>query len=104
MDPGGAGGMTTINEAITILNTILEADRGALQQLIDHRVLCNEALADHPTVQVGAVNGEYCVGVLGVINGLFGVDERQWGFIAAEYNDAGQLERFRRTPSEGEPT
>ena len=95
--------MTTVDEAISVLNTVLEADPEATRYLIEGRVICNEALAAHPTVQVGEVNGRYYVGLLGVINSLFGVDEREWGFIAAEYDDAGRLQRFIRTPG-GEHT
>lgn len=74
-----------INQAIEVLNRINEKDPVALRALIDHRVPCNQALSDDETVQVGVINGGYEVGLLGVINGLFGVDTMHdnWGWIAA---------------------
>lgn len=78
--------MVTKEQAVTLLNEIHALDPSVLQNLVSHRVPCNEALANHPTVQVGLVDGEdgkFEVGILGIINGLFGVDEKGWGFIAA---------------------
>ena len=100
--------MTTVDEAIAILNTILEADPKAIEALVQHRVGCNTTLADHPTVQVGkndSPGGEvrqYTVGLLGIINGLFGVDQDGWGYIATEYSDGGHILLFRRTPERGQ--
>ncbi len=90
--------MTTVDEAIATLNSILQADHEAIRKLIERRIPCNQALADHPTVQVDGIADGHYVGMLGIINGLFGVDEREWGYIAAQYDDAGQLQRFIRTP------
>ena len=36
----------------------------------------------------------YEVGILGLLNGLFGVDEKQWGAIAAEMDPSGHVRRF----------
>lgn len=96
--------MTTADEAIEVLNRIHAADDTVLPALIAYRVLCNRALADDPTVQVGRVempdrSDMWEVGLLGIVNGLFGVDEQSWGFIAAEYDDEKQLTGFVRTPS-----
>lgn len=94
--------LPAVDEAIEVLNRIHQADPSVLPALIVHRVPCNRALADDPTVQVGAPPGEadgpFEVGLLGIVNGLFGVDERSWGFIAAVYDDDHQLVRFERTP------
>jgi len=103
---------TTIDHAIKVLNEILMLDKKAIESLISNRVECNEALADHPTVQVGAIMNKtsscgkseymgseitgYNVGLLGIINGLFGVDENKCGYIAARYNDDGNLICFER--------
>ncbi len=91
--------MTTVDEAVVQLNTMLEADPRAMQALIQLRIPCNQALADHPTAQVGNDPEGYTVGPLGIINGLFGVDKDQWGHIAAVYED-GILRRFEKL---GEP-
>ena len=95
--------MTTPDEAIDVLNRIHEADPSVLPALIGYRVPCNQELAKDPTVQVGAPpgspGGPYEVGLLGIINGLFGVDEQSWGFIAMVCaKDDGRLIRFERTP------
>ena len=95
--------MTTVDEAIAVLNRIHAADPTVLPALIAYRVPCNRAVADDPTVQVGTSGGRtsklddptFEVGLLGVINGIFGVDEQSWG---AEHDDQGKLTRFARTP------
>ncbi len=54
------------------LNDAVTADRGAIHSLVQNVVPCNQALADHPTIECG----DYCpagfmnVGMLGVINGV----------------------------------
>ena len=70
-------------DAVVVLNRILEADRTAVSELVRTRIRCNEKLADDPTVQVGKFSDVYQVGLLGVVNGLFGVDAKSWGAIAA---------------------
>jgi hypothetical protein len=77
----------SLQEVIGFLNQLVLIDHDAIRLLIETRVMCNQALADHPTVQVQAreemdgIPGE--VGVLGVLNGMFGVDDEGWGPIAA---------------------
>ncbi len=75
------------------LNDILQADSIALAALIAYRVPANEALSNHPTVQVSQEG----VGLLGIINGLVGVKENGWGYIAAEFDDDGKLVKFLLT-------
>jgi len=70
-------------DAIDYLNDLLRRDREAVTALVGSRVSCNEALSNHETCQVGARDGVYTVGLLGVLNGLFGVDESGWGPITA---------------------
>lgn len=90
-----------ITMAVRVLNEAVKLDRMAIVNLMDHRVLCNEDLAEHPSIQVsckrpGANGGAIgCkVGMLGIINGLFGVDKQKWGFIAAEMDTEGRVIRF----------
>ena len=45
-------------EAIDVLNGALELDREAMSQLLRQRVPCNQALADHPTLQVGRIDDD----------------------------------------------
>ncbi|MBP2657890.1 MAG: hypothetical protein H6Q69_922 [Firmicutes bacterium] len=101
-----------IDHVIEILNQAVKADSDAIARLIICRVPCNETLANHPTIQVGAIINKtsacgkseeglniqrYEVGLLGIINGLFGVDENDYGFIAAQFED-GELIGFIKTP------
>ena len=100
------------DDAIRLLNEMLVADRDAIEQLVNHHVVCNDVLGEHPTVQTElfverhSAQGKseftdspisYRVGMLGIINGLFGVDEKQNGFIAARFDDkTRQLIAFER--------
>ncbi len=57
------------------LNSLAQIDNKALAELIAHGVPCNQALHDHPTVQVrDHGKGASCatVGFLGILNGFFG--------------------------------
>lgn len=81
---------------IDFLNELVKIDAGALKMLIDHRVICNEELALHPTVQVRETDDCYLVGMLGILNGLFGVDENEIGFITAVFQE-GELVEFVKT-------
>lgn len=83
-----------IDAAIAVLNQALEADPEAVAGLVNHRVPCNAKLAAHPTIQVGPDG----VGLLGILNGLFGADPRGWGFICAVLSEDGTILRFERTP------
>jgi hypothetical protein len=91
--------MDAVEHAVKILNEALESDHIAVNQLINLRVMCNKELANHPFIQVGKDNRfqqVWWVGLFGIINGLFGVDEEGWGFIEAEIrDDTGLIIRFR---------
>lgn len=92
---------TTIAAAVDYLNSLAEADRTAVEALIEHRVLCNDALRRHPTCQAGGT--PVVVGMLGVINGLFGTDERG-GVIAAvmQIVCTGECNGNVHTPADGQ--
>lgn len=100
------GERVTVEEAIAVLNRVHALDPNVMQALIEFRVECNEQLADDETVQV-AVKGEqlhrasgtelaeYNVGLLGILNGIFGIQpDTTTGYIAAVYNRSMQLLRF----------
>ena len=60
-------------DAVRILNELLELDRVAVSSLFSNRVNCNKALADHESVQVLTTgHPHHYVGILGLLNGLFG--------------------------------
>lgn len=73
------------------MNDLLLLDRSAISKLIESRVSCNQALANHETVQVVNIkpesDPEYKVGILGLLNGLCGVDEDGFGFIVGEFDE-----------------
>jgi len=87
----------TLDHVLDVLNRAVEADSDAIRNLVEQRVQCNKTLADDPTIQVGNyhkagvmlnkhVFGNFSIGLLGILNGLFGVDETGWGAIAAVFD------------------
>ncbi len=75
-----------VDHIVSVMNRAFAADPKAIENLCNTRVSCNKILADDPTIQVGFFNdGQHSVGLLGILNGLVGVDERLWGWIAAIY-------------------
>lgn len=90
--------MISVDKAVEILNEAFEADPDAIKHLMSVRVNCNATLAEHPTIQViGTSWGDKpcpMVGILGVINGIFGADAETWGAIAAKFSGEGELLGF----------
>ena len=89
-----------IDNAISVLNEALKLDREAVSNLLTYRVKCNAQLANHNTIQVGIVDETCMVGMMGLINGLFGIDEDGFGFISYEHEN-GKVICFKRTPARG---
>lgn len=92
-----------VSEVVEFLNSLLKYDWEAVQELVQTRVKCNKRLADHPTVQVGLNQddsgvSEYYVGLLGILNGYFGVyddgPKEGWGAIAAVFDENDLLQKF----------
>jgi len=82
----------SINEVIQFLNELLQIDSDAINKLLSLRVSCNKELDKHETVQTFAapVKGVTAddgpktipvVGILGIINGMFGVNSDNFGAI-----------------------
>lgn len=94
-----------ITNALAALNTALELDPVAMRELFGTRVWCNQELADHPSIQVREEDGRFSVGVIGLLNGILGVNpETQAGYLAAQYDDRNQLTGFIRfEPDTEEP-
>lgn len=87
----------TIEHAIDILNQAIQSDPDAMNKLIGTRINCGVTLANHPTIQVMNDDGKYSVGILGLLNGIFGTDNNGNGFIATVFDDqTGELIRFKR--------
>jgi hypothetical protein len=90
---------------VNVLNEAFAADADAMHNLIETRVPINDKLAHHPTIQCVAIDERgvkprYAFGILGLLNGLCGVNEHGWGPVAASFNDDvnspsfGKLEKF----------
>lgn len=75
----------TIDDAIELLNDALNKDPMAMWALATTRVTCNEVLADHPTIQVGKYSDDYKVGLIGILNGIFGAADDGYGAIAGDF-------------------
>lgn len=90
----------TINPDLIIeyLNSLIVLDGSAISQLIDFRVQTNNILANHETVQVlqkgTEESPEYYIGLLGILNGLCGIDEDGWGFIVAVCDENNKISKF----------
>lgn len=91
----------TPDDVVNFLNEIALIDNTAISCLADDRVPCNEALAQHPTVQVKRDGVYRKVGFLGIINGLLGTydegEHKGSGPITAEMDELGKIVYFRRT-------
>lgn len=90
----------TPDDAIALLNELLVLDPAGTAILIGSRQQVNDGVAIHPTIQVQAgPDGTFFLGLLGVLNGLFGIldDGTGRGPITAIYDEAGNLERFVRS-------
>jgi hypothetical protein len=82
------------HDVVQMLNEATKADREAMTRLVESRVGCAPPLADHPTVQVTDDGNGDSVGMLGILNGIFGVDSTGSGAIAAEFDESGELKGF----------
>ena len=87
--------------AINVLNEALELEPVAITDLLLHRVSIGPGLATHPSIQCLAAGPDsYKVSALGLINGLFGADENDWGFIYAHVDDSGVITHFSTKPDD----
>jgi hypothetical protein len=73
----------TVQDAIRVLNEALAAEPAAVRKIFACRPDTSGGLNEHPTIQVGPTGA---ISALGLINGIFGVDSDDCGYIAAEYD------------------
>ena len=84
-----------VRRAIDVLNDCLRTDPDAINALMQYEVPVNDALAGHPTVQVGMnLDSRVVLRPLGLINGLFGIREDGYGHIVALVDKDGKFIRF----------
>lgn len=98
--PLGVGSSDYLVVFLQVLNEAYAADPAAIHALICNRVPCNQALADHPTIQVEvnrvAAGESYAVGMLGVINGLVEATTGERVAVMWSDDDKGRCLGFTR--------
>ncbi len=93
------------NDVIRVLNSAVECDKDAIHKLVEFRVRCNTTLAQHPTIQVRTTQEStstgpatrvdvHRVGLIGILNGILGVDEFEQAYLAGSYDGDGKLIKF----------
>ena len=83
----------TPTDAVAVLNRAFANDPAAIATLVGIRIPCNEKMRDDPTIVCDELY-DPVVGIVGLLNGLFGVEDTGsgfWGSIAVRYeNDGGK--------------
>jgi len=86
---------------VDYLNDLMGVDAAAIEQLVECRAPCNAELAAHCTVQVRDLgDGQWRVGLLGILNGFVGTRPgTKAGYIAGVFDETGVvLQGFRVVP------
>lgn len=86
----------TTHDVVKLLNEAIALDPQAIRTLTNNRVACNAALDDHRSIQCVShglkpnpavpEGAEYGVGLLGILNGIFGLNEQGRGPIEGVYD------------------
>lgn len=85
--------MDTFDQILNLLQQAVACDRNAMDELCGLRVPCNDALAEHPTIQVSGMQGEpTVVGTIGIVNGI--CELLTGKRVAANYDESGNLIGF----------
>lgn len=76
-----------------LLNTLFTLDPKATEELVNHRVECNEAFLSPEVPFVCTINGDgkISMGIVGFLNAMA---SHKSGRVAAKYNDDHQLIGF----------
>lgn len=93
-------GLKIPTEALECLNSALEADAAAINNLFLAMTFCDREFAEHhPTIQCGDMpNGRCFVRTLGVLNGI--LSSLGYARIAADFNDDGIIDSFKLYPED----
>lgn len=95
----------SVQDVCDLLNEMLKADYGCVEALVSYRAMCSDIIADHPTIQVRKFKDDEfpTVGILGILNGLFGIREDGMGALCMEVDDEdGTILGFKPTPLSSE--
>jgi len=88
-DPSLEGGLTdeekkrVAHNAVVVLNRAIEKDPLAVRALFNKKIFANDALCDDESILVDQDSG---VGVLGILNGIIGLNDKGMGYVAAAYD------------------
>lgn len=87
----------TLEGMVEVLNEALALDHGAIHSLFCATVPVNEAIANHPTIEVGLIpgsNAAFNLRLLGLLNGMVRRSNTS-KYIAREHDEeTGKLLRF----------
>ena len=87
----------TIQDVCDFLNEMLALDYDMIHKMVVDKVECKRELVDHPTVIVSLRNGKSKVGLVGILNGMFGLRWDSRGPLSYYIKD-GKIIRFEPTP------
>ena len=77
-------------DVVDYLNELLALDRELVTKLVKQQTVCNEGVAQHPSVKVRKYNaGQYSIGLVGLLNGLFSA---KWGPIYVKMEEESVVE------------
>jgi hypothetical protein len=90
----------TAQDACNMLNELLKLDYECTAALIRHHECCNKSVTEHPTIQVQCYGKDKhpLLGIVGVINGMFGIREDGMGAICYESDENDKILGFKITP------
>ena len=73
-------------DIVELLNEMLKLDYEGTKKFVEAKIEVNEKIANHETIQVNGYTTprEYLLGIIGFLNGLFGVNENHFGCICCE--------------------
>lgn len=84
----------TTQQIVDVLNDALETDPQAVKLLTGFAVPCNEAMGNHPAIQVRVSEDKnHSVRIIGILNAIAAIDKK----IIWEDYEKGDLVRFRLT-------
>ena len=89
----------TPSDVCDLLNELLKLDYDCANELVSYRQQCNESVAAHQSIQVQQYKDDPFpkVGIVGVLNGMFGIRDDGMGAICFEI-DNGKILGFKITP------